>query len=234
MIRRKPEAPGENHFNETDYMDRRPQSSHSVLYEWFAPLYDLGVWLMALPFGGEDALRDRIVEKAAIQSGMKTLEIFSGTATLSLMAAQRGASATALDINTGMLKVARGKAVKVSQRLGVVRADASDLPFGDDSFDRVMVSMGLHETEESKVPLILKECHRVLKQGGRLVLFDFHGAEGGAGSWQSVYFTFFEGDPAKAWVRSDVQSLLLKAGFRNFNREFLHSRVFQLLTVEKK
>jgi ubiquinone/menaquinone biosynthesis C-methylase UbiE len=215
-------------------MDRKPQPSHSVLYEWFAPLYDLGVWLLALPFGGEDALREKVVGKASIRKGDKTLEIFSGTASLSMLAAGLGASATALDINTGMLKVARGKAVKAALRLGLVRADAAVLPFGEESFDRVMVSMGLHETESSNVPLILKECHRVLKQGGRLVVFDFHGADGGAGSWQSVFFTFFEGETAKAWVRSDIQSLLLKAGFRNFNREFLHSRTFQLLTVEKR
>lgn len=216
-------------------MSRKKQVQHSILYEWFAPLYDLGVWLTALPLGGEDALRERVIDRASPLKGLKTLEIFSGTATLSLLAAERGATATAVDITGGMLRAARFKAKKTGLKLGLVRADASDLPFVDGGVDRVMVSMGLHETVQSDLPVILKESYRVLKRGGRLVIFDYFGAEGRwAGVMQSLFFTFLEGDEAKQWIRTDLQTLLSRTGFRDFKREFLHSRAFQLLTVEKK
>lgn len=216
-------------------MSRKKQVQHSILYEWFAPLYDLGVWLTALPLGGEGALRERVIEKGSPLKGQKTLEIFSGTATLSLLAAERGATPTAVDITGGMLRAARFKAEKAGLKLGLVRADAQDLPFADGCFDRVMVSMGLHETVQSSIPLILKESYRVLKSGGRLVIFDYFMAEGRwAGAAQSLFFTFLEGDEAKQWIRTDLQTLLSRTGFRDFKREFLHSRAFQLLTVEKK
>lgn len=226
---------GQALFNKTVLMSQKTQVQHSILYEWFAPLYDLGVWLCALPFGGEGAIRERVIDRASPLKGLNTLEIFAGTGTLSLLAAERGASATAVDITGGMLRAAGFKAEKSGLKLALVRADASDLPFVDNGFDRVMVSMGLHETEQSRLPLILKESYRVLKSGGRLVIFDFFGAEGrGARAVQSLFFTFLEGDTAKQWVRTDLQTLLSRTGFRDFKREFLHSRAFQLLTVEKR
>ena len=216
-------------------MSQKNRVQHPVLYDWFAPLYDLGVWLTALPFGGEASIREKVIEKAMPLEGKKTLEIFSGTATLSCLAAGRGASATAVDITGGMLRAARFKAKKSGLALALARADASELPFVGDVFDRVFVSMGLHETEESKVPEVLKESYRVLKRTGKLVIFDFSAAEGrSARAVQSVFFTFLEGETARRWVETDLQTLLSRAGFKDFKREFFHSRAFQLLSVVKK
>ena len=216
-------------------MSQKNRVQHSVLYDWFAPLYDLGVWLSALPFGGEAAIRTRVIEKGMPLDGKKTLEIFSGTATLSCLASGRGAHATAVDITGGMLKAARFKAKRSGIRLALARADASELPFIEGVFDRVFVSMGLHETDASNVPRILGESHRVLKRGGRLVIFDFSEADGrGARAVQSAFFTFFEGEAARKWVRTDLQTLLSRTGFKDFNREFFYGRAFQLLSVVKK
>lgn len=190
---------------------------------------------MSLPLGGEAAIREKVIERAAPLKGMRTLEIFAGTASLSLLAARRGASPIAFDISAGMLKAARFKAARSDLLLNIVRGDAARLPFSEGAFDRVIVSMGLHETESSAVPQILKESYRVLKDGGRLVLFDFYGAEEGAPRvMQSLFFTFAEGETAKAWVRTDVQAIVSGTGFKNFKREFLHRRAFQLLTAEKR
>ncbi|OGP17469.1 MAG: hypothetical protein A2Z79_06865 [Deltaproteobacteria bacterium GWA2_55_82] len=199
-----------------------------------APLYDLGVRLAALPFGGEEALRRRLLDEAGIKEGQRVLEIFSGTATLSVMAARMGASVTALDVTHGMLKAAGVKAKGAGVRMGLVRGEAQALPFTDASFDRVIASMGLHEAAPSAAMVALGEAKRVIKDGGTLAILDFHRAEGAATrAAQSLLFTFFEGDCAKEWVRGDLQSLLTGLGFRDFRRSFFLNRFLQLVTVKK-
>ncbi|MBW7956627.1 MAG: methyltransferase domain-containing protein [Deltaproteobacteria bacterium] len=212
---------------------KKPRPPHFYLYDWLAPLYDLGVRLAALPFGGEARLRARVLDEAAVKGGQRILEIFSGTATLSLMAARRGASVFALDITEGMLKAAREKARNENLGIWLVRGDAEILPFADGSFDRVMASMGVHEARPEALRGILSEAGRVLKPGGQLAIFDFHRAEGLAGLLQSLVFTFFEGETARAWVRADIQSLISSLGFRDFRRVFLAHRSLQLVTAKR-
>ena len=113
------------------------------------------------------------------------------------------------------------------------RADAAHLPFLDKAFDGVVVSLGLHETEGAVIPVVIKEAARVLREGGRFVILDFHRARGGAGFLQSLFFAFFEGEAARAWVRTDIQKTLMDAGFASFRRSFLKRGVFQLISVQK-
>lgn len=151
-------------------MPHKTHPAHYLLYDWFAPLYDLGVWFIALFVGGEEGLRgpvlrelasngagDRRSEKARPLEGKRVLEIFAGTGTLSISAASLGASAVAVDVTAGMLRVAAAKAKGAGVSVEFTRADASRLPFVDGVFDRVMVSLGLHETEGPIIDLIIRE-----------------------------------------------------------------------------
>ncbi|MEK7774191.1 MAG: methyltransferase domain-containing protein, partial [Deltaproteobacteria bacterium] len=115
-----------------------------------------------------------------------------------------------------------------------VRADAAALPFGSGSFDRVIASMGLHEASPDAVDGALKEAYRVLKKGGRLVIFDYSRAEGAARIIQEVFFAFAEGEHARGWMDADIDGLLSGMGFKDFRRKFLFQRALQVLTVEKR
>ena len=237
-------------------MAGKSPSSRSLSFDLVAPFYDLGIWFLALFFGGERRLREKVIEACMPLEGTLTLEIFAGTATLALMASKRGARATALDISAGMLKVAGEKAKKGAERgvadrgawnggekggeqgvgggLNLVRGDAVGLPFSTCAFERVIVSMGLHEMAPGEVRSILAECLRVLKGRGRLVILDYHGAGGGMGLLQKLFFLFTEGAEARAWLETDTQGLLTGTGFKNYRRTFLLKGALQLITVEKK
>lgn len=52
-----------------------------------------------------------------------------------------------------------------------MHADATDLPFDDDSFDAVTISFGLRNVVEPRKGL--DELLRVLKPGGRIVICEF-------------------------------------------------------------
>jgi ubiquinone/menaquinone biosynthesis C-methylase UbiE len=209
----------------------------------FAPAYDLGFTFFALFAGGEKRLRELVLHRAGTLEGSAVLELFAGTATLSLKAAEAGAKVVAVDIDHGMLLVAKEK-IKKSKRAKsesgangalprLLRADAGILPLAEESFDTVIMSLGLHELKSGTVLTVLKEAHRVLKKNGRLVLFDFHRAEKDGAFYQKLFFTFTEGDSVWNWLDFDIQTLLRTVGFVGFSRSFTARAALQLISAEK-
>ena len=206
-----------------------------------APLYDLGIWFIALFLGGEERLRAKTVDmivspsgmNGAVMEGTKVLELLCGTASVSEDAARRGAVVTGVDLSSGMLGVAREKFAAKALSGEFVLADAARLPFGDNSFDAVVVALGLHEIEAEERSKVLEETARVLRDGGVFVMFDFHRASGIVGFIQKVLFYLVEEASAWTWLEADIQGLLREKGFKNFSRVFLAGGALQIIRVER-
>lgn len=104
---------------------------------------------------------------ADLQAGQKVLDVACGTGVLAHTAARIvGASGevTGLDINEGMLAVARSKSSDITWKQG----RAEDLPFEDNIFDAVVSQFGLMFFEDREAALM--EMVRVLKPGGYLAV----------------------------------------------------------------
>lgn len=105
-----------------------------------------------------------------------------------------------------MLRLARQRGTKVVAGVG------ERLPFKDGSFDDILIAITICFVED---PLrVLKECRRVLKEGGKLVLayIDRESA------WGEFYESGKEGNPfyrfARFYSSAEIEELLLQAGFR--------------------
>ncbi len=212
---------------------QKPSAHHRILFDWFAPLYDLGMWALGLFLGGEERMRQKVLSALGPIEGSLVLELFCGTGTLAIMAGREGAIPFGLDISRAMLLVAAEKAGREGVNALFIRGDSKELPFSSGSFDRVIVSLGLHEVEPGVVEEALKEIVRILKPGGRLVIFDFHRAGGFAGLVQKLLFLIFEGESVWSWLTTDLQALLKEKGFRDFRRSFIAKGMLQIVTVEK-
>ena len=52
----------------------------------------------------------------------------------------------------------------------MIQGDGTVTPFASNSFDAAFLSFTLELFSEAEIPVVLKECRRVLKQEGRLVV----------------------------------------------------------------
>jgi len=101
-------------------------------------------------------------------SGARVLDLASGSGVMSDVLETRGQTArttswvVGLDLSEAELKEARRR----GRTNPLVRADAADLPFADDSFDAVLSSAGLMVV--GRVGRVLAEAARVLRSGGVL------------------------------------------------------------------
>ncbi|WP_265519834.1 methyltransferase domain-containing protein [Nitratireductor luteus] len=113
---------------------------------------------------------DDLIAIADLQPGERVLDIACGTGVVTRLAAERvGAtgSVTGLDINPGMLAVARS-ATPPHLSIDWREANAESLPFPDNAFDVVLCQMGLQFVSGKLTAL--REMRRVLERGGRAVI----------------------------------------------------------------
>ena len=118
-------------------------------------------------------------------AGAAVLEVGCGPGHLSSRLADQGLNVTGLDLDPAMVERARANAEPAaSSRVGpgptFVVGDAAGLPFADASFDLVVSTFSMHHWSDRAAGL--SEIARVLRPGGRVVIWDlkpgsapFHG-----------------------------------------------------------
>jgi len=98
-----------------------------------------------------------------IRGGETVLDLACGTGILFPRLVEKFRRVVGLDYSLPMLRQAAKKGLS---RVRLVRGDALRLPFEDESFDAVVVSLGLRHFED--LDRSLEEIFRVLKKGGEL------------------------------------------------------------------
>ena len=140
----------------------------SGMFDQVAGRYDLTNTVLSL---GQDQLwRIATTRAVAPARGERILDLAAGTGASAVALARSGADVVAADFSPGMIAEGRRRHGHV-EGVEFRQADATDLPFDDDSFDTVTISYGLRNVNEPKKALA--EMLRVTKPGGRLVVSEF-------------------------------------------------------------
>jgi SAM-dependent methyltransferase len=103
-----------------------------------------------------------LLDAAQIGPGQRVLDVCTGPGYAAGLAAERGASVTAVDISKAMLVFARRLYPKVDFR----EADAENLPFPEDAFDAVVCAFGLGHFGRPEVAVA--GFARVTRPGGHV------------------------------------------------------------------
>jgi ubiquinone/menaquinone biosynthesis C-methylase UbiE len=112
---------------------------------------------------------NRLIELADPQPGARVLDIACGTGIVARRVAPHvgaGGVVVGLDINPGMLAVARAASAQSRPAIEWREGDAAALPFADTSFDVVFCQQALQFFPDPCA--VLSEMRRVLAPGGRL------------------------------------------------------------------
>ena len=155
-----------------------------------------------------------VAEAADIRRGHKVLDVACGTGLVAMTIVDRvGAdgAVVGVDINNGMLEIARSKSSQVAWQ----QAAAEQLPFADGGFDRVVCQFSLMYFEDRE--RALGEMTRVLRPGGLLVFNVWDRLENNPGFlartvfWQRLVGERANGEAPYSLGDKQVLSALLKA-----------------------
>jgi phosphatidylethanolamine/phosphatidyl-N-methylethanolamine N-methyltransferase len=143
------------------------QSSYRII----APFYDF--------FLGRSTANARRRSLSRLPQQGTTRVLLSGAGTgLDFQFLHTGHHYTSLDLTSSMLARAQKKSGKL--HMDSVQGDSMSLPFGDASFDYVVLHLILAVVAHPE--RCLQEAERVLKPGGRILIFDKF-LQGGERAW---------------------------------------------------
>jgi demethylmenaquinone methyltransferase/2-methoxy-6-polyprenyl-1,4-benzoquinol methylase len=131
------------------------------MFDRLAPQYDRMNRVISL--GLDRGWRQHTVSELGLPVGSLVLDLACGTGDLSNDVAACGHRAVGVDYSAGMLDAAHTGA-------SLVRGDAAQLPFRDDSFDGVVCGFALRNFVE--LTAVFSEIARVLRVGGRFAALD--------------------------------------------------------------
>ncbi len=145
-------------------LDKAPDDVASM-FNGVAARYDVANEVLAL--GQTRVWRKALVNAVAPIPGEVILDLAAGTGSSSEPMAERGATVIPCDFSPGMLMVGHDR----RPGLPFTAGDALHLPFGDAVFDAATISFGLRNVNDAMTAL--RELHRVVRPGGRLVVCEF-------------------------------------------------------------
>jgi demethylphylloquinol methyltransferase len=148
------------------------------LFNRIAPMYDqLNHWIS---LGQHQVWKQMTVKWCEPDLGDRALDICCGSGDLTTLLGKKvgkTGKVIGLDFAPQQLAIAAAKLRQKQLNLPIqwVEGDALALPFEDNYFDCVTMGYGLRNVTD--ITQSLKEIHRVLKQGAKASILDFHRPE---------------------------------------------------------
>lgn len=215
--------------------DKTDKYVPALSYDFLTPLYDPVVALTTR----ERAFKRALLRQIDLRTGMKTLDLGCGTATLTidLKKVCPRAEIFGLDGDARILEIGRRKVEKANVEIAFNQGLSYEMPYADEFFDSVVSSLFFHHlTPENKVKT-LREVFRVLKSNGFLNVADWGKPSNLLMKIASLPVEWLDGATVADSFRGMLPTLMTKAGFINVVETARFDSVFgtiRLHRAEKK
>lgn len=154
---------------------------------------------------------DYLVLRTEPKPADRVLEVAAGTCVCGRALAPYCGHVTCLDLTPAMLETGRKEAEKQNlHNLTFMKGVAEELPFLDGNFDMVISRLAFHHFVNPKE--IFTEQARVLKPGGRLVLWDMVPANEGLRDEIDRIETLRDPSHVRELTKEEMRALYLDAG----------------------
>jgi demethylmenaquinone methyltransferase/2-methoxy-6-polyprenyl-1,4-benzoquinol methylase len=148
-------------------IDKSPEKI-SKMFDDIAYSYDKNNNIISL--GTHNIIKKIAIKNLKLIDGYKILDICCGTGDVEkiFLDTNYKLDITGVDFSEKMLSVCKKY---FSDRVNFLKADATNLPFSDNTFDIITMTFGLRNIQDRKKAM--QEAYRVLKPNGKLLHLDF-------------------------------------------------------------
>jgi demethylmenaquinone methyltransferase/2-methoxy-6-polyprenyl-1,4-benzoquinol methylase len=214
-------------------------------YKWFydnihSYWYDLLIKWFFWPFGGEKKFRLEMIEPVELSSNDRILDLCCGTGNSTFVIREKvreEAEIIGIDLSSGQIKRARKK--NTFNNIKFIEADATNTGFGENYFNKVFISHALHEMPREMRLNVLEEARRVLKRGGKLIIFELDNPANLKrrlllGLWLGYWLPFnFENRTRRNMLKYGVTNEVREVGFKNVHKISKFQGTMQVVIGEK-
>ncbi len=197
---------------------QQARSAYNKLSRW----YDL----MAGDF--ERKPRNAAIHQLAPGIGESILEIGCGTGQAVVGIAELVGSSGkvfGVDISSGMLAIAqaRVKKMRLGDRVALLCGDGMQLQFDAECFDGILISFTLDLFDSPEIPLVLAECKRCLRTGGRISVV------GLSRKYPNFMTELYEWFHEKLPNFADCRPIFIRESIVNAGFQFIQSKDFSMM-----
>ena len=183
----------------------------------------------------EAAFKSALLAQAQVRLGQRALDLGCGTGTLAIAVkqAQPQAAVVGLDGDPAILLLARAKAQQAGVEAQFDEGLSYELPYADESFDRVLSSLFFHHlTRENKLRT-LAEVWRALKSGGELHVADWGAPANAMMKLASFGIELLDGPTTKDSFAGLLPEFIRQAGFEGVEEMRRFNTLFGTIRLHK-
>lgn len=184
----------------------------ALSYDWLTPFYDQVVRSTMR----EAAFKKALIEQSNILDATCVLDLACGTGTFTILIknAAPQTQTIGIDGDQKILEIAEKKAKKVGADIRFDKGMSFDLPYQNESFDRVFSSLFFHHLTRDNKLKTFGEVRRVLKPDGELHIADWGKPVNSVMRFASYFIQLLDGFETTADnFNGQLPKLITEAGF---------------------